>query len=261
MKIILHADDFGFNEDTVNATIECFEEKALTSASIMVTCPSAMKAINYAKLHPEYSFGVHLTYVDGLKPVVHPSQIKTLVDENGLFLKSDFVRKNSILFKNSIKELVNETLSQIEVLKQNGVKVSHLDSHGHIHKFPSNLLALNEVVRISDLNKVRGVQNIFLSTYEQHIGIVPMLNNIFRAYIKKHFKTTDYFYMPANRFDTKWCDDILRQIDKLDDDAVLEIGVHPGHEEDWRKHEFDDIKKFASLIKSTKHSLIDWNSI
>ena len=49
MKVILHADDFGFNEETTRATIECFERGVLTSATIMVNCEASEMAIDYAK--------------------------------------------------------------------------------------------------------------------------------------------------------------------------------------------------------------------
>lgn len=53
MKVILHSDDFGFDKDTLEATIDCFEKGALTSASIMVNCDASEKAIEYAKgKHP-----------------------------------------------------------------------------------------------------------------------------------------------------------------------------------------------------------------
>lgn len=93
MKVILHADDFGYNLDTLNATINCFERGALSRASIMVNCKAADQAFEYARQHPEFSFGVHLTYGDSLKPVMPVDRIDTLVDENGHFRKTEQVRK------------------------------------------------------------------------------------------------------------------------------------------------------------------------
>ena len=44
MKVILHSDDFGFDKDTLEATIDCFEKGALTSATIMVNCEATEEA-------------------------------------------------------------------------------------------------------------------------------------------------------------------------------------------------------------------------
>ena len=97
MKVILHADDFGYDKDTLEATIDCFEKGALTSCTVMVNCEAAEEAFAYARKHPEFSYGVHLTYVDGLKPVLSAKEIPSLVDENGLFLLSNIVRKRAMM--------------------------------------------------------------------------------------------------------------------------------------------------------------------
>lgn len=257
MKIILHADDFGFNEETTKATIECFERGALTSATIMVNCEASEMAINYAKNHPEFSWGVHLTYVDGIKPV--SKECKSLLNENGTFLESNNTRKKALLFKLNQMDIVHETVAQIKVLTDAGIRVSHLDSHGHLHKFPSFLLAVKKAAKICDIERVRGVQNIFVK--DSNRGITGILNSMFSAYIRRNHKSTDYFYMAANSFDTNWADSIIEQIAKLGDEKTIEVGVHPGYTEDWRINEFNDINDFATKLKNTKHQIINWNDI
>ena len=63
MRIVVNADDFGASAETVEATIECLEEGALTSATIMPTMPAVDDALAYARDRPDRSFGVHLTFV------------------------------------------------------------------------------------------------------------------------------------------------------------------------------------------------------
>lgn len=258
MRIILHADDFGFTRETSEATIECFEKGALTSASIMVNCDGAQLAIDYAKKHPEFSFGVHLTFVDGLKPISDSKEVRSLVDSKGFFLQSDEVRKKAISFQLNSDEITKEILSQIGVLEGQGIKISHLDSHGHLHKFPSFLMALLNVKKKYPDIKVRTVQNIFLSRKKKNISY--FLNSLFRSFIVKRFKTTDFFYMPANSFDVNWSDRLLDVISRYDDNMVIEIGVHPGHLDCWRQNEFDDITTF-SLKAINSHKFINWNDI
>ena len=204
MKVILHADDFGYDKDTLDATIECFERGSLTSATIMPTCDAAEEAMAYARLHPEFSFGVHQTYVDGLKPASDAGDIPTLVDENGLFLDSNIVRKKALLIKAKPSEILRESEAQKTILASNGVKVSHLDSHGHLHKFPSFLLAMRKMaIEGQPKLKLRSVQDIFINKPSWK-SPTTILNNVFRSYIKHNFLTTDYFYMSANQMDTDW---------------------------------------------------------
>lgn len=263
MRVILHADDFGFDKDTTEATIELLETGALTSATIMATMPAADEAIAYAARHPEFSFGVHLTYVDGLKPAVLGATT-SLTDVNGLFYPSNDVRKKAIFFKLKKKDIVEESLAQIAKVRLGGARISHLDSHGHLHKFPSFLLALPEIKKQSGINKVRRVQNVFLNT--PRLSPTSILNRCFDWQIARTCKTTDYFYMSANNMDTGWADAILAQMERLAQNAVIEIGVHPGHadteEERWRIAEYRDIVDFAEkLRKETKHQIINWNEV
>ena len=262
MKIILHADDFGFTDDTVDATIKCFEEGILSSASIMVNCASSQKAIEYARTHPQFSFGLHLTYVDGLIPAVNPTLLSSLVDDNGKFLGSNEVRKSALFFKLNVNLILLETESQINLLSSGGVAISHLDSHGHLHKFPSFLLALSRLAKGQKQIKVRRVQNVFMQPHTNAYSPKVIVNSILASYIVKNFRTTDYFYMPANSFDTKWANNILRQMDRMPTDSVIEIGVHPGYLESWRKDEYRDIRDFVELLyKQGKHQIVNWNYI
>lgn len=263
MKIILHADDFGYSKDTTLATIELLESGVLTSASIMATMPAAEEAMAYAAEHKEFSFGVHLTYVDGLKPALHKKG-STLLDCNGVFYPSNDVRKKAIALKLKKQDIVDESLAQIEKIRNAGVNISHLDSHGHLHKFPAFLLALQEIKKCSGINRVRRVQNVFL--HKTSLSMTSFLNKCFDWRIVHSCKTTDFFYMSANNMDTEWADAIIALIDNMPPNSIIEIGVHPGYadkaNERWRITEYNDIIDFvAKLNKIGKHEIITWKEL
>lgn len=90
---------------------------------------------------------------------------------------------------------------------------------------------------------------------------MKVLNMLFDWYIVHNFKTTDAFYMSANSMDTNWAKSVLNMIDELPDNATVEVGVHPGHCEDWRQHEYDDIFEFATLVRKSKHKIITWKEV
>lgn len=263
MKVILHADDFGYDKDTTEATIELLECGALSSATIMVNMPASKMALEYAAKHPEKSFGVHLTYVDGLLPVKRDKQTR-LTDSEKRFFDSAIIRNNALLLKLNRQEIVDESLAQIQVLKDAGVNLSHLDSHGHIHKFPSFQIALADISKKAGVKKIRRVQNVFVE--KPHKGPTRILNWVLDKWISMRFKTTDFFYMSANNMDTGWADSILAIMDSLPQSATIEIGVHPGHadteKERWRIAEYNDIKDFSEKLRiSGKHQIITWNEV
>ena len=263
MKVILHADDFGYDKDTTLATIELLERGALTSATIMATMPAAGDAIAYAAAHKQFSFGVHLTYVDGLKPAL-PKEDSTLIDNNGLFYPSNDVRRKAIKLALNKMDIIEESLAQIDIVRKGGVEISHLDSHGHLHKFPSFLLALPEIKKKSGIEKVRRVQNVFINK----LGLSPtaILNKCFDWSIAHSCRTTNYFFMSANNLDTSWADAIIAQMDCMPQNATIEVGVHPGHvdteKERWRISEYRDVMDFAEKIRQQgKHQIITWKEV
>ena len=83
MRILTNADDFGYDSDTVSATVECFSLGALTSATIMPKMPATEQAIAFAIKHPQYSFGLHLTFVcDTVEaPLSPPHKVPALIRE------------------------------------------------------------------------------------------------------------------------------------------------------------------------------------
>lgn len=263
MKVILHADDFGYDNDTTDATIELLECGVLTSASIMVTMPAASKATAYAAKHPEKSFGVHLTYVDELMPALSANEIPSLVDRRGVFLPSNETCKKALCLAVNTEQIIKESLAQIKLLQNANVHISHLDSHGHLHKYPSFLLALKSITKQSGIRKVRRVQNVFVERPKTNVRSV--LNQLFASCISSQFRSTDYFYMSANSMDTHWSERIIEKLDALPKDSIIEIGVHPariGHAEGWRVSEYVDIKEFSYLLRTGgKHQIITWNEV
>lgn len=262
MKVILHADDFGYDKDTLDATIDCFKKGALTSCTVMSNCTASEDAFEFARKHPEFSYGVHLTFVDGLKPVMPAKKIPAFVDEKGFFLPSNAVRHLAIILKLPKKQIIAESQAQIDKMEKAGVKVSHLDSHGHLHKFFSILWSLKFLkIGGKPVKKVRATQNIYLVNPSWY-SPAYWLNKYFNWYLRHNFKNPDYFYMSASNMDTGWADLVLEKMEKLPHDAVIEIGVHPGHQEKWRQHEYDDIIDFATkLKKSGKHHIINWHQL
>src|ERR671922_2946900 len=85
VRIVVNADDFGASTETVAATIDSFEAGSLTSATIMPTMPAAEQALAFARGRPDWSFGVHLTFVGNgdERCAADPAAVRALVDEAG----------------------------------------------------------------------------------------------------------------------------------------------------------------------------------
>ena len=59
--LIIHADDLGLCQSVNAASAKAFENKAITSGSIMMPCPWAYAMAAYLREHPGADIGIHVT--------------------------------------------------------------------------------------------------------------------------------------------------------------------------------------------------------
>lgn len=259
MRIVLHADDFGASPDTVRATIECFEQGALTSASIMPAMPATAQAIAFALAHPGLDIGVHLTFVgEGDEHAVSPpDEIPGLVDGGGRFLPTRTVRLRALARRLPVDQIEREITAQIEAVREQGVDVSHVDSHRHLHKLPSFRDALVRALPGLGIQRVRAVQDVFLRRPLR--SPTYWLGRHWQRRLANAFTTTDHMYMPTSAGDRGW-DERLAGVIRGLGGATLEVGVHPGYV-DWRDDERRSLIAFAAAARRDGHELVSWRDI
>ncbi len=260
MRVVTNADDFGASEETVAATIACFEQGALTSATIMVAMPETASALAFAAAHPEYGFGVHLQLVgDGTeRPVSAPADVPGLVDAEGLLLPTGLVRKRALLGRLSVDELRREIEAQIDVARSSGLELTHVDSHRHLHKLGPVREALRQALPRFGLHRVRRVQDVFLR--RPLTAPTYWLGPWWQRDLGRSFLTTDRFYMPSSALDVGWDGALLDRLDSFAS-GTLEVGVHPGTTEDWRIDEAACIVRFSAGARDRGHELVSWAGI
>lgn len=233
-RLILNADDFGWDDETVVATVALFEKGILSSATIMTGRPGTPRAIEYALSHQDkFSFGLHFNIVDGHTPCakVRPS---SLVDRAGLFRPSRLQRAAGLFGIINPDEVAVEFKAQLKILTDTGVRVSHVDSHGHLHKFGPVIRGIRKAMERTSPLPIRRPQNLF-----QTWGLHPRLT---RKVFEKEFRgcsMTDHFFMLQHHEDLDWFPKAIRHIQP----GVTEIGVHPGRQERWRLVETEALER------------------
>lgn len=259
-RIIINADDFGMDADTVAATIECLELGAVSSATIMPNMAATAEAVKYAAKHPELSFGAHLTWTgDGIeKPVCPSHEVAALVGSDGRFLGTNIIRMKALMGQLSVAQIARETTAQLALLHDAGVRLTHVDSHRHIHKFKPFVAALREVLPRFGIRKVRNVQDVYLS--RQLKSPTYWIGGLWRRRIMRHFHTTRHFYMCTSAGDTEWVPKIVGW--RWDGD--LEVGVHPGspaHTEFWRNQERLAAQGLAASCLQAGFNILGWGQL
>ena len=235
--LIVNADDFGLNEHTVSRSIKGFECGALTSATIMAGMPATARAVEYAKAHPEFSFGVHFCLVDEV-PMSKPEDIPSMVNPKSgrLWSTRQFILRNFAgLVK--VEDVKLEMRTQYLSIKNAGVPISHVDGHGHNHRLPQSIKALAELKDELGFSKVRRCQD--LAVVGGKLGFLSRVINgpMQKRLDKAGFKSTDHFLMNAGHSsDPKWFSKAMESLP----DGITEIGVHPGSDEEWRRIDTED---------------------
>lgn len=260
MQVVTNADDFGASTETVAATVACFEQGALTSATIMTAMPETAAALAFAAAHPEYGFGVHLQLVgDGTeRPISAPADVPGLVDVGGALLPTGVVRKRALLGRLSVDELRREIEAQIDVARSFGLELTHVDSHRHLHKLGPVREALRQALPRFGLHRVRRVQDVFLR--RPLAAPTYWLGRWWQRDLGRSFTTTNRFYMPSSAHDVGWDTALLDRLDRLGA-GTIEVGVHPGTTEDWRADEGACIVRFSRGARERGHTLVSWAAI
>ncbi len=259
-RLLINADDFGWDADTVAATIECFEKGAITSATIMPRMSATDRAVQFALEHPQFAFGAHLTWGgDGLEqPLASPETIPALVGPDGMFLQSNVIRMKAVKGQLPIDQIEHETEAQLSSLVQRGVKLSHIDSHGHLHKFKPFVIALSRVLPRFGISKVRNVQDLYLKRPLKSPTF--WLGGFWRRRIMKHFRTTPHFYMCTGPGDVNWVQSLLARNIAGD----TEIGVHPAsanHPDSWRNAERLEVLAIPAKAQAAGFTLGSWRDL
>lgn len=223
----------------------------------MAAMPGTKQALEYARHSRTACFGLHLalTSQHGRAPVSHPSSVRSLVDANGALLPFRAFRRRLVRRAVEVADLEREISAQLQLLRDAGVPPRHLDSHRHVHKYRPVVLALTNVLPSFGVKYVRGVQDVFFSPPVFTPGF--WLGPLRQRRIATRFCTTDHFYMPRTALDSRWAVQIL----KRDRSGTLEIGVHPGRNEEWRLLETQETLALAEHATRLGHILRSWSDL
>lgn len=231
-RLIVNADDFGLTKGINRGVISAFRNGIVRSASIIPVGGAFDDAIILTRENPSLDLGIHLCLTEG-RPVLPADKIPSLVKKDGCFLNShrDLVL-NYISGKVYINDIIKELQAQVEKVLKTGIKITHIDSHGHIHALPSilnvvvGLAKTYEIPYIRCPNESSIVPGVRLSRY-----IYKSVLSLFCVFSRKNINNaglfrTDYFFgfLNSGHLSEEYLSAILGRIKN----GVTEIVCHPG---------------------------------
>lgn len=266
--LIIHADDMGLSHSVNTACIKAFDNKGITSGSIMVPCPWSPEIAAYVKDHPGMDVGIHLTMTaewdlykwGGIAPA---DQISSLLDKNNYFYPSVEALGKAAKAIEAEKEL----RAQIDRAIASGVEPTHLDTH------MGSVMANPELVKIYlSLSDTYHLPVLFPRAY---LSWFPP--EMAKAMESKIFLLDNLFMLEPKMITGKWIDAYKKGIETMkpglnemivhlaiDNDEMQAISKgHDDYGSAWRQHDLDLVSsaEFKDLLKTNHIILIGWRQI
>jgi len=104
-----------------------------------------------SRLSDGASFGVHLNFCEG-RPL---SRVPSLTGAGGGFRSKRALALRAFAGQLDPEDVEREVEAQVEVVRGGGVRISHLDSHKHLHQLPGISETVLRVARRFGIERVR----------------------------------------------------------------------------------------------------------
>jgi chitin disaccharide deacetylase len=234
IRLIVNADDFGLTPGVNVGIIEAHEKGILTSATLMATAPFFQHAVDLAREHPGLGVGLHLNLASG-RPVSSGSDVEALLEHGAPPGLSRLLMKAWL--PSLQKPIRMELRAQVEKALEAGVKITHFDSHKHVHVHPMILNAVISIAREFGIKCIRVPldENRFYSgasaatdrAAKTRSIMVNLVARRAKGVLKRQgFTVTDHFFGTARTGD--WDPVSMAAAIRRLQPGTTEFMVHPG---------------------------------
>jgi hopanoid biosynthesis associated protein HpnK len=233
-RLIVNADDFALHPSVNRAIILAHREGIVTSTTILAGGMAFLDAIEDLKSCPELGVGVHLCLVDQ-RPVLKPEEVSSLVNGEGRFCASYAAfLKRYLLGQIHHQQMQRELEAQVGRIRDLGLKITHLDSHQHLHLLPGIAAMAAEIARKFAIHCIRIPAERPEASYGtgswmrrwQGRLVYRMAMTSRRRFARLGFRSPDHFF-GFNRGGRLLLEDWLKLVPQLPP-GVSEVMVHPG---------------------------------
>ena len=213
--IIINADDFGLNGHCSRAIAEAFEKGLITDTTMMATGEYFDEAVSLAA---EKGFsdkiGIHLNLTEGV-PLTGEIRHCPRFVLDGRFHKGH--DRTQPLTRAEADAVYRELSAQARRMEDAGIRITHADSHHHVHTGEHIAPIALRVCREHGIDKMRLFRNLG-AYYEAHKTEADSFNALLR---REGIRTVSFFVYMAD----------IGGIVLPDDTEIL---VHPDFDKDGR---------------------------
>lgn len=138
MKLIINADDFGYSKGVNYGIIEAYNNGLVTSTTIMMNMPYVEHALELYKDNQGLGLGIHFVL----------TSYHSLTNSKELLGKDGVMDKNFDRISLCPEEAIEAELrAQLTALQNKGYKITHADSHHHVHRIPKVLKIMSKICK------------------------------------------------------------------------------------------------------------------
>jgi predicted glycoside hydrolase/deacetylase ChbG (UPF0249 family) len=254
MKLIINADDFGISEN-VNATILMLHKRGIvTSTSIVAAGENFEHAVEISRNNPNLGIGVHLC-MDG--PFNIGKDYHSILNRTTKqFYNNPKIVKKLKRFSIDESEIYREYCLQIEKVVDHHIKISHLDSHHHMHVYFPFLKSMIKAAKKFRIPYIR-TQRVLLLEDQSFVNYIYRCCHQF--YLKRRISTIDGFYEHHINEGSDYEKNYNRIFKLLTTkNSIIEIVLHP-HDKNDPETKFFSSTRVSNLLM--QHNLISYNDL
>jgi len=164
-KLIVNADDLGYDISVNKAILRSFERILVNSTSMMVNMSGFGDAVHLVQTHRFIAnkIGLHINLTEGYALTEEIRLCKRFCDPDGQFI---YKRGRLLLFLTPREKrgIYTEMKAQMDKLIGAGIQPIHLDSHHHIHTEWAVLHLLTRLGKEYGIQRIRLTRNMGLLT-------------------------------------------------------------------------------------------------
>lgn len=154
--LIVSADDLGLTEGVTRAVLRGHVDGVVTATSLLAVGRVFDGAVAMLADTPTLDVGAHLAIVGEDPPLLTAREIPTLVDKRGTFpLSYRSVVLRGLTGRLDPDDVRREFRAQLDRIDSAGVRVSHLDTHQHVHLWPAVAAVVAELAAEKQISAVR----------------------------------------------------------------------------------------------------------
>lgn len=218
INIFVNADDFGLNPSVNSAIIESFKTNLINSTTMMSNMPSFEEAVELAfESQITDRIGIHLNLDDGYL-LTSDNLITNMFSKGNQNRPGDKRRRLFNLSDELRISIYKEFKAQIDMLKESGINITHIDTHHHIHEiWPITKIVL-ALLKEYNIPSMRILNNLNRTTSFYKSGYRRLINNVI---IRKDANFSDFF---GNQLEAV---EFLKMNRSIINRKKIEIMVHP----------------------------------